>query len=178
MRAGEVAVRPVALLTGEGYAEWQRRWDAATVGRWTRRLIPDVKAWAEGAGGGVAEVGYFSTQLLSGHGGFRAYLTRFRIVESSLCLHCGDVCEDAEHVLVTCPRFCTARTEMTTVLGVTTPEEIGARLVRDRQCWQAFSDFAIAVGQTIQAEERAREAENRSQTDATTTSVAIGTAAT
>ena len=122
-------------------------------------------------------MGYFSTQLLSGHGGFRAYLARFKIVESPLCLHCGDVWEDVEHVLVTCPRFHIARTEMVAVLGVTTPEEIGVRLLRDRQCWQAFSDFAIAVGQTIQAEERAREAENRSQTDATTTSVAGGTEA-
>jgi len=54
---------------------WQVLWKAATNGRWTYRLIPHVDVWLSRKHG---EVNYYLTQMLSGHGCFRAYLHRFR----------------------------------------------------------------------------------------------------
>ncbi|GBP14366.1 hypothetical protein EVAR_98823_1 [Eumeta japonica] len=53
---------------------------AATVrcwkkGRWTHRLIPQIDFWLNRNHG---EVNYYLTQMLSGHGCFRAYLHRFK----------------------------------------------------------------------------------------------------
>ncbi|CAB0030691.1 unnamed protein product [Trichogramma brassicae] len=48
---------------------------------------------------------YYLTQLLSGHGCFRAYLCRFGHDDLATCPSCPTEDEDAEHVLFHCPRF-------------------------------------------------------------------------
>lgn len=48
--------------------QWQARWDTSPKGRWTHRLIPNIERWVHR---GHGEVGYYFTQLLSGHGCFR-----------------------------------------------------------------------------------------------------------
>lgn len=58
------------------FAEWQEEWQSSCQGEWTRKLIPDVRKWVERRG---CPTDYHMTQLLSGHGGFGEYLTRFRI---------------------------------------------------------------------------------------------------
>ena len=67
------------VVRAESLSEWQRRWDLSEKGRWSHRLIPDQKTWLDRRQG---EVNYYLTQFLTGHGCFRAYLHRFKIVES------------------------------------------------------------------------------------------------
>ena len=81
---------------------WQERWDSSTKGRWTHRLIPDITKWVTRQHG---EVGYYITQLLTGHGCFRAYLHRFKRSDSPNCHHCGDATEDMEHVFFRSPFY-------------------------------------------------------------------------
>ena len=66
------------VVRAESLSEWQRRWDLSVKGRWTHRLIPDLKTWLDRRQG---EVNYYLTQFLTGHGCFRAYLHRFKIVD-------------------------------------------------------------------------------------------------
>ncbi|CAB0029721.1 unnamed protein product [Trichogramma brassicae] len=47
----------------------------------------------------------YLTQLLSGHGFFKAYLCRFGHNDLATCPSCPTEDEDAEHVLFCCPRF-------------------------------------------------------------------------
>ncbi|XP_077301538.1 uncharacterized protein LOC143922190 [Arctopsyche grandis] len=44
--------------------QWQQRWESATRGRWTQRLVGDLN--------------YHLTQLLAGHGCFGTYLHKIR----------------------------------------------------------------------------------------------------
>lgn len=80
---------------------WQMRWTDIEQGCWTRKLIPNIKKWWERNHG---EVDYYLTQLLSGHGCFRAYLHKVQIVEDSACLYCGED-DNAEHTLFYCQRW-------------------------------------------------------------------------
>jgi len=53
---------------------WQKEWDVADNGRWTRRMIADLNVWI---GRKHGTVDFHMTQFLSGHGCFRYYLHRF-----------------------------------------------------------------------------------------------------
>ena len=59
----------------------------------------------------IMRISYF----LTGHGCFRAYLYRFKIIESPLCPE-SDVTEDAGHVFFVWPRFQEARRTLWEVL--------------------------------------------------------------
>ena len=53
--------------------KWQNRWQTEGRGRWTARLIQEIKEWRERRHG---EASYYLTQFLAGHGYFRSYLTK------------------------------------------------------------------------------------------------------
>ncbi|CAB0041855.1 unnamed protein product [Trichogramma brassicae] len=78
----------------ETLRRWQDRWDRAPKGRWTHRLIPKIAEWVER---GHGEVGYYLTQLLSGHGYFKSHSQRYDNTLSALCPACPSMIEDAEH---------------------------------------------------------------------------------
>ena len=100
--------------------QWQRRWDESLRGRWTHRLIPRVREWI---GSKHGEVGFYLTQLLTGHGCTRAYLHRFHLDTSDECPTCEGVMEDVEHVFFRCPRFAEQRREVEHATGgKVTPE--------------------------------------------------------
>jgi len=84
--------------------EWQRRWERSEKGRWTHRLIPDVRVWMakEKTRG---EPDYYATQALTGHGSYRQYLHRIGKAESNECIYCEGKLDDAEHTLFACYRW-------------------------------------------------------------------------
>ena len=130
------------VVRAESLSEWQRRWDLSEKGRWTHRLIPDLKTWLDRRQG---EVNYYLTQFLTGHGCFRAYLHRFKIVESPLCPEC-DVTEDVEHTFFDCPRFQeTHRTLWEVLGGRATPESIINRMLTGEQAWTAMCEAAANI---------------------------------
>lgn len=122
---------------------WQERWDRSRRGRWTHRLIPNVDRWVNRDKG---EVGYYVTQLLSGHGCFRAYLFRFRRADSPYCPCCGEVQEDAEHVFFCCPRFTEHRNYLERILDVRiTPENLIESMLSSIEAWNAVTEYAENV---------------------------------
>lgn len=84
---------------------WQQNWNNASRGRWTYRLIPEIRRWLERPYG---QVDYFLTQALSGHGCFREYLFDRKIIETNTCSYCDEV-DNVEHTLFRCIRWHDAR---------------------------------------------------------------------
>lgn len=82
-------------------AKWQKEWNKAKNGRWTRRLIQDIGKWI-GRRQGCSS--FHLTQMLTGHGCFEAYLFRFKRRKSPACLDCGAEEDDAEHTIFRCDR--------------------------------------------------------------------------
>ena len=60
-------------FTENTIAKWQRRWNNEDRGRWTARIIPNIRPCI---GRKIGEANYYVTQLLSGRGYFRKYLHR------------------------------------------------------------------------------------------------------
>ncbi|CAB0041366.1 unnamed protein product [Trichogramma brassicae] len=136
--------------------DWQRRWTGSNKGRWTVKLIPDLKPWVQRKHG---EMNYYLTQLLSGHGCFRAYLCRFGHDDLATCPSCPTEDEDAEHVLFRCPRFARERESLWNAAGQPlTSETVVAYMLSSHLGWAAVSSFASTVMKQLRIGERTRHA--------------------
>lgn len=132
--------------------QWQQSWQATTKARWTRRLIKDLIGWTKREWGQVA---YHLTQLLSGHGCFRAQLKRFNCCTSDQCYYCQER-DDVEHTVFKCPRWVRYRSELVQQLGEVTPENIVAMMLSSKMGWRMVEDFARKVITEKEIEERER----------------------
>lgn len=93
---------------------WQKNWRLSTTGRWTFRLIPDIRKWTNG---GPKILTYRLTQALSGHGCFATYLNKIGRIPSPLCwFGCGTQ-DDAAHTLFHCKKWERERDELTKKYG-------------------------------------------------------------
>ena len=133
---------------------WQLRWDSSANGRWTHRLIPDIATWHER---GHGEVEFYVTQLLTGHGNFRAYLHRFGLDTSPSCPSCATEDESAEHIFFLCPRFTVEREQLNCSLQTrATPENLVTLMVQHEENWKAVADFAARVMKVLHQEQTRR----------------------
>ena len=139
---------------------WQRRWDESAKGRWTHRLIPNIRVWLERKHG---ETNYHITQFLTGHGGcYRQYLHRFGLDDFPNCPRCDGIPEDPEHVMFHCPRFAMERRSLNQVLGRSgTPESLVTEMLESEEKWLAVGSAIIEMQQELLKEQRRRKAANR-----------------
>jgi len=159
LRIGSISVHPTA---GEGYAkfkhsayeaaldQWQQRWDRDTKGRHTYLFFPDVRTRLRAV---WFEPDFYTTQLISGHGNFKARLAQFGFATDSACT-CGPVVQDVNHILWSCPHLETERSEMFSSVrqvslgpawSVSDPIE-HSDLVSKVSNFRALSRFAAAFG--------------------------------
>ncbi|CAD7091251.1 unnamed protein product [Hermetia illucens] len=153
--AGESSAFRRQLARWESIERWQQRWDESQNARWTYRIIPDIRRWFERNHG---ELSHELTQFLSGHGGYRAYLHRFGHDESPCCPRCGNVAENAEHVIFDCPRFTAHRTRMEAVADRRlTPENIVEFMLESTDAWNQVVRELQAIHQQLRQEELRRK---------------------
>lgn len=140
---------------------WQLRWDASASGRWTHRLITQVDTWVNRTHG---EVNYYLTQMLSGHGCFRAYLYKYKHEDSPECPTCTGVEENAEHVFFVCPRFIAPRNTWRSTVGERTgPENLVEVMLATVAAWEATSSFTAEVLKDLRREEQERKKEKQKE---------------
>lgn len=56
-------------------------------------------------------------QIFTGHGCFGEYLGRIGKEQTGVCVHCGYICDSAQHTLAECPSWTNEREEMAAVMG-------------------------------------------------------------
>ncbi|XP_068159849.1 uncharacterized protein [Drosophila tropicalis] len=134
---------------------WQARWDASDKGRWTHRLIPNIRKWTERPHG---TVNFYLTQFLSGHGCFRQYLHRFGHDSSQCCPICpGEIVEDALHILFACSRFDNGRRALEREANVEIcAENLVDLMVARKSMWEAVNSFAASTIRELRLAERGR----------------------
>lgn len=135
---------------------WQSRWDQTVSGRWTHRLIPDIKRWNERHHGMMVD--FHLTQALTGHGCFSSYLHRFGKLASPACKFCDDGYDDAEHTLFTCDAFHTQRLKVETTVGIElTPENMVETMMGSKRNWEDIKSFITEILKRKEEEERERQ---------------------
>ncbi|XP_070144162.1 uncharacterized protein [Drosophila kikkawai] len=131
---------------------------AASKGRWTYRMIPQLDCWLKRKHG---QINFHLTQILSGHGCFRSYLRRLGHEEDDSCTHCQEQLEEsAEHTVFNCARFAGERASLEAWLGNTiSAENLVPLMLLSEANWQAVSDFTAKAMTELLAEERRRNQE-------------------
>jgi len=154
-RSNSVGATANTVASFRTLAEWQRRWDMSATGRWTRTLIPNVSRWA---GRTFGELNYHLSQFLSGHGCFGKYLNKIQKAETTGCVDCGAVMDDAEHALFSCDRWWRRRRELEVAInGDFTPQTFSGVMLESTNNWQAVNRYVDLILATREKEERARQ---------------------
>ncbi|XP_066600700.1 uncharacterized protein [Prorops nasuta] len=118
--------------------KWQSRWDNATKGRWTQRIIPSLHNWISSAA--VCPLDYHVTQVLTGHGSFYHHRHRMNKEASANC-DCGmEIPDDAAHHLFVCPKWNLQRESLWDLATPPTPENL-IDFLKSRNKWQDFRRF-------------------------------------
>ncbi|KAJ8913053.1 hypothetical protein NQ315_006554 [Exocentrus adspersus] len=124
------------------HAKWQERWNASTKAAWTRRLIPEIDKWL---GRRHGEVCYQTTQFLTGHGSFGAYLHRIGKRRQEDCIYCAGR-DTPEHAIFACERWTEKRAQMNIQLGVVvTPENFIDLIVESESAWKIIMGTVEAI---------------------------------
>lgn len=120
-------------LEEDTMTKWQEEWDRVDQpGLWTKRLIPDISEWVRCK---HREVNYWMTQMLSGHGSFRAYVKKIGKTENDSCIYCGEI-DTAEHALFTCRRFDEVREQAVSELGrALSVNSLASIMTRSKRNW-------------------------------------------
>lgn len=134
---------------------WQSRWEETTdVAQWTKRLIPNLGSWVECP---YREVGYFTTQFLTGHGCFKTYLLRMKKREEDRCPYCG-VSDSPEHVAFYCARWQEERGILEDGIGEkVTPENMLRVMLSGESNYSSIKGFIIKILQQKERDERLSE---------------------
>ncbi|KYB29499.1 hypothetical protein TcasGA2_TC032967 [Tribolium castaneum] len=115
--------------------EWQNRWNASSKGRWTHRLIPDIRQWIERKKN-AGQVNFYLTQFLSGHGDFRCYLRKMHRAENDRCVYCGEM-DTAEHVLFQCGKWAGIRHRLEQLVNEKiNPDNLVEIMLRSNNNWR------------------------------------------
>ncbi|KAJ8938280.1 hypothetical protein NQ314_011542 [Rhamnusium bicolor] len=115
--------------------EWQRLWDGGVTGRWLYEMWMRVNV-------NGCDTSWELTQVVTGHGDFKAYLRRFGLNEDGVDVmcECGLEREDARHAVLRCSlaRRVRARDLLSDVLGHYPPRlgEVG------RERWSDVLEWA------------------------------------
>lgn len=129
------------ILSGEVCAMWQSRWDEATEGRELYSFFPSIAARLRSD---WVEPDYIASQLLTGHGHFRARLHRMTLSDTPSC-QCGATAETRDHALWECPLYEDERRALGRAILGDAQGPIGfADLVGTREGFSAFVVYARA----------------------------------
>lgn len=87
--------------------EWQSEYASSATGSTTRQIFPTIKriqAYRQ-----VVSLSFPTTQFFTGHGYFKSYLHRFKIIDDPLCPCDRSSIQTPQHLLENCPRYASSR---------------------------------------------------------------------
>lgn len=131
--------------------KWREIWGEHTeTASWTKKIIPDIMPWIDC---GHRRLDYYLTQFLSGHGFFKHYLYRMKLVNDENCQYCGGI-DTAEHTVIQCDRWVFWRNELENQLGTqVTVENLVQLMVRSKRNWEQVAAFIRKVLKRKKVEE-------------------------
>lgn len=96
----EVIFDQLKLHEEEALEEWRKEWSKYNTNNWTRRLIDDAATFRKRK----RSIDHFTVQMLTGHSIFINYRVRINKETDDKCWDCDASPDDAERVLLRCPR--------------------------------------------------------------------------
>ncbi|XP_063632467.1 uncharacterized protein LOC134803596 [Cydia splendana] len=122
---------------------WQSRYQETDRASGTKLFFKDVRA----AKKIIERLGNRNTvaQLLTGHGGFKQYLHKYKLRDDPHCSCDGQTVETITHIITECPRFGLERYNCECEIGTNIMEDNFVRLLEDDRARKQFVAFAENV---------------------------------
>lgn len=125
---------------------WQTEWDGPGKGRWTRKLIRNLRGWTERKHG---EVNYWTTQVLTGHGCFGSYLNGIGKAETDKCVICDVAPDTPQHAIFECNGWDGERRKVNMDIGEEIiPENIVRNMIKTEVNWNIITSYLTRVMKT------------------------------
>ena len=133
---------------------WQAKWNSSYKGRTTYSFLNYSRErmtmkWIR--------PNHYCTQVLTGHGNFRARLASLGLAENDDCSYCGGT-DTAKHLLTECPEFEPQRVALMDIIGNHEWPEAAHQLVATDEAFRVFTDFCKETLWIKGQDEFAREA--------------------
>lgn len=138
-RSGKITMEAEEELKEVIIQIWQDRWNNSSKGRWTRKVIPNIKRRMDIP----LHLDHYTTQYLSDHGNFAAKLSELGLRDSPDC-RCLKGRDDAEHSIFACPLWTEQREKLKKAVlleGEQWPCE-PSKLIKSRRIYEEFVSFA------------------------------------
>nr|XP_041630343.1 uncharacterized protein LOC121501883 [Drosophila kikkawai] len=118
-------------------------------------LIPDLAPWLQRRHG---QLDFYTTQIITGHGCFKAYHHRFKHEDDPYCDYCGsDFTEDAEHAFSVCPLFSAERAALEAAMNRSlTPDNLVGCMLETPSKWNAAAEMAATVMRELRHRKQTR----------------------
>ena len=120
---------------------WQQQWERSTKAAVTKQFFPNVRNRIKLN----ININPNFTAMVTGHGKTRAYLHRFKLLESALC-PCSKEDQTLDHILNSCALLQTQRSTLRTYVSATGPwppskEELIAKYLKPFLSFTQSIDF-------------------------------------
>jgi ribonuclease HI len=109
------------LIYDKSISIWNENWATTPNGVTTRQYIPTITERLKMKK--YFSTNFFLTQILTDHGKFNSYLTKFKIRSDPYCDVCVGKMDNSEHVVYECLKFQEKREEMKAQMGCDWPQE-------------------------------------------------------
>ncbi|XP_063544290.1 uncharacterized protein LOC134752526 [Cydia strobilella] len=131
------------IIRARTLRRWQSRYEETERASGTKLFFRDVR----GAKRIMERLGNRNTiaQLLTGHGGFKQYLHRFKLSNDPHCSCDGQTVETVTHILTECPRYGPERYACECAIDMSVTEGNFVRMLEDDGIRKHFVDFAEGV---------------------------------
>lgn len=113
---------------------WQEEWQNSEKGKWTQKLIPNLKRWMKCP---HRRINYFITQAFTGHGTFGTYTQKIQ----------------------KCSRWNTERTEVQNKVGRLDSDTMVEKMLEDKKTWDIVSAYIENLMKTKEGEDRENDNE-------------------
>lgn len=134
------------ILLQDSIDEWDRRWQISLHSPILHKFFPTVRDRLQAD---WVEPDYWLSQILTGHGGFRAKLHQFKRSPTIHCPHCGEE-DNVEHVILSCAGLDRERCQLMRKIGeIPLLERDIPSLVSSKANLAAFKEF-IGAWKTLQ----------------------------
>lgn len=123
--------------------EWQLRFDEVRAGSAIKLFYNNVRQ----AHRTIACTNHnnLRSQLLTGHGGVKSYLHRFKLAADPFCVCDGDSEETIEHIITKCPRFTMSRVDCEHRMDITISNATIAEIMINDRLRNTFLEYCETV---------------------------------
>lgn len=133
------------LIRQNSLQEWNKRYQTCTTGTVTKLFLPDaIEAYKTVR---KLKVSPTRTQILTGHGGCAAYLSRFKCRDSPSCACDPAVEETVFHLLFDCPIHSKRRWNTENILGAKISPLTVHKIIKDDENRETFLEYCTIITQ-------------------------------